>query len=153
MRFSRPSFAEPTAEEKNKKEIRKKLWLKIKKPVNIFGLIIILILVILSFGYFKNKFGSDNNLYNAVFLSNGQVYFGQIYSKNSEEMILKNVFYFQSNTTSNVASSTKPQVQLVKLGSEIHGPTDEITFNMSQVVFYENLRDDSKVVAEIKNYK
>jgi hypothetical protein len=38
---------------------------------------------------------------------------------------------------------------LVKLGNELHGPTDELYINPNQVVFYEFLRDDSKVVESI----
>lgn len=95
--------------------------------------------------------------FSAVFLSNGQVYFGQLERSDQTEMVLKNVFYLQ--VADNTASASKSSIlnqthfNLIKLGSELHGPTDELFVNRSQVLFYEYLRDDSKLVESIKNYK
>ena len=75
---------------------------------------------------------------------------------NKTEIVLNNVFYIQVNdrTTGNSSDALgQASFNLVKLGNELHGPTDELFINRSQVVFYEKLRDDSKVVESIKNYK
>lgn len=50
-------------------------------------------------------------------------------------------------------SSAKSDVNLVKLGEELHGPNDRMKINKSQILFTESLRDDSKVVKAIGNYK
>lgn len=96
--------------------------------------------------------GGAADVYSAVFLSNGQVYFGKITSKNSSELVLSSVFYLQSDSAPNIGMAAS-NLKLAKLGNEIHGPTDELRINASQVLFYENLREDSRVVQLIKNYK
>src|SRR3990167_9985595 len=89
--------------------------------------------------------------YQAVFLLNGQVYFGKMISSNDKQIILQEVYYLQ---TSGMASSTeKKKYDLVKLGSEAYGPTSEVVITRSNVLFYETLRADSQVVQSIKNYK
>lgn len=119
-----------------------------KRILKIFIIVLIVFMLIFS-GIFLGKyiwtkfFKTENNeVYSAVFLTNGQVYFGKMVENNEKEIVLNNVFYIQTS-----------EKNLVKLGNEIHGPTDEIIINRLQVVFYEKLRDDSKVVESIKNYR
>jgi len=100
---------------------------------------------------------TENNAYSAVFLTNGQVYFGKMTKNSDSEIVLNNVYYIQlsDGMTKEEAAAAINQTRfnLIKLGNELHGPTDELFINRSQVVFYEYLRDDSKVVESIKNYK
>jgi len=84
--------------------------------------------------------------YYAVFLSNGQVYFGKM-EKNDSEIILKNVFYLQAEKTDKTNSS---EAKLVRLSDAAHGPKDEIFINRQQIVFYEELRQDSKIAQSIE---
>jgi hypothetical protein len=101
----------------------------------------------------------DGGKYQAVFLSNGQVYFGKLHTLNSGYMKLTDIFYLQTKTA---VSSTNPQstsdssstdVQLIKLGSEIHGPNDEMVISKDQVLFFENLKSDGKVAQSITEYQ
>lgn len=94
---------------------------------------------------FFSPYISDS--YYAVFLDNNQVYFGKMASKSKEEVILQNVYYLQTGAS----PSTEASFSLVKMGNELHAPKDEMYINMSHIVFYEELRDDSKVVQSIKN--
>ncbi len=100
----------------------------------------------------------NSSEYQAVFLTNGQVYFGKINALNHDYLTLSSVFYLQSNSstssTSNPQSSTKNNnLTLVKLGvSELHAPEDKMVINQSQVSFWENMKDSSKVVSAIKQY-
>ncbi|OGJ01293.1 hypothetical protein A3G98_01560 [Candidatus Nomurabacteria bacterium RIFCSPLOWO2_12_FULL_37_8] len=98
---------------------------------------------------------SSGGVYSAVFLSNGQVYFGKIEENNSKEIILNNVFYLQNSDNSGTAGQSiqGSKFTLIKLGNELHGPTDELFINKQNVLFYEYLRTDSQVVQSIKNYK
>jgi hypothetical protein len=44
-------------------------------------------------------------------------------------------------------------INLVKLGAELHGPTDEMRINRDHILFIEDLKDDSQVVQGIKRFK
>lgn len=100
----------------------------------------------------------DQDGYQAVFLDNGQAYFGKLLPANNNEYIkLTDVWYLRTSETDGSASNkaqapTTDSVNatIVKLGGEIHGPKDEMLISKSQVLFYENLKDDSKVVKAIK---
>jgi hypothetical protein len=94
-----------------------------------------------------------------VFFTNGQVYFGKLQSFNSGYLKLTNIFYLQSqsssDTSSNPQATAKDQsgnVQLIKLGDEIHGPEDEMIISKDQVLFYENLKAGGKVAQSIKKF-
>lgn len=130
---------------------------KLKKYLKVFFIIVAaVVLVAVLFPMFKSKvmpkiFGGGKTQYAAVFLTNGQVYFGQMRSTSKTEIILENVYYLQANQNGTATSNETlgSSFQLVKLGNELHGPTDELYINKAQVVFYEYLRDDSKVVESI----
>lgn len=103
----------------------------------------------------------DSSKYQAVFFTNGQVYFGKLHAAGSGYMKLTDVFYLQSQQSGDNANSSNPQqaaadkgnVQLIKLGDEIHGPEDEMIISKDQVLFYENLKSDGKVAQSIGQYK
>jgi hypothetical protein len=123
-----------------------------KKGVNYWRMVYILfiILVVVVGGFFlwqKYKPQAVFTGYQAVFLDNGQVYFGNIQNMKNNFIDLKNIYYIQSPSTQvNQTAPTGSSISLVKLGSELHGPTDEMFIPMTHVLFYENLRSDSKVV-------
>ena len=104
-----------------------------------------------------NKGNASASGWQAVFLTNGQVYFGQITKSSEKSVVLEDVYYLQ------VAQSPQPapegaaaqanNLSLVKLGNELHGPKDAMKINMSQVLFTEELKADSKVVDAIVRYK
>jgi hypothetical protein len=67
---------------------------------------------------------------------------------------LRNVYYIQfSQPGQDLNTQEQAQLKLVKLGSEIHGPTDLMTIPMQQVLFWETLRSNSAIVTTIKNGK
>ncbi len=100
----------------------------------------------------------DSKKYQAVFFTNGQVYFGKLTYEKGEYMKLSNVFYIQPSSSANgnksaqSSSTTSSSMQLIKLGDEVHGPEDAMMIAKSQVLFYENLRDDGKVAQQIQKY-
>lgn len=121
--------------------------------------------------------------YVAVFLSNKQVYFGKLNDAESAFPTLTDVFYLRVTQTlapgtagsvqdvsvvkagkdakdktatpaaAAAAQQLKNQLTLIKLGAEIHGPTDSIRINRDQILFVETLKDDSKVVKAINDYR
>ncbi|MEI7818852.1 MAG: hypothetical protein WCI47_01915 [bacterium] len=95
--------------------------------------------------------------YQAVFMTNGQVYFGKIKSLTKDSVSLSDIYYLQvqQQVQPDEKSKTKEdqQLSLAKLGGELHGPEDNMYINRDQMLFWENLKDDSKVVQAIKANK
>lgn len=95
--------------------------------------------------------------YQALFLTNGQVYFGKVVSMNSDTVTLRDIYYLQQNvqsgTDAKAAAAQQNQLQLTKLGGELHGPEDVMYIERSQVLFWENLKNDSQVVKKIQEAK
>jgi hypothetical protein len=88
--------------------------------------------------------------YYGVFLNNGQVYFGKPVKKTKSELVISDVHYFQAADQMGTSSS---KYSIVKLGNELHGPTDKLYINSASILFYEQLRNDSQVVKTIKSFK
>lgn len=87
--------------------------------------------------------------YQAVFLDNGQVYFGKLKEK-GEDYILTDVFYLQSGAA---GVDQAANLSLTKLGNEAHGPEDRMQINKDHVLFVEDMKNDSKVVKAIQDYQ
>lgn len=100
----------------------------------------------------------DRSKYQAVFLSNGQVYFGKLQTLSGGYFKLTDIFYLQaqnkdaSKNPQDAAAAQAQDVQLIKLGSEVHGPDDEMVIDKDQILFFENLKKDGKVSDSIKQY-
>src|ERR1700716_2892314 len=87
----------------------------------------------------------DRNVYQAVFLANGATYFGKLQAQGDEWFLLSDVFY--------LSSSDQTGTQLIKRGTEPQGPKEPMIISRAQVLFIENMRDDSDIVTLIKKYK
>lgn len=88
----------------------------------------------------------DRNAYQAVFLTNGSTYFGKLQPQGDSWFLLSDVFYLS------VPDQSAPP-QLIKRGSEAQGPKEPMIIPTSQILFIENLRDDSQIVTLIKRFK
>lgn len=103
----------------------------------------------------------DGSKYQAVFFTNGQVYFGKLHTFNKDHMKLKDIYYLQTQAGTSSSDSENPQrtatdqknVQLIKLGDEVHGPQDEMIISKDQLLFFENLKPEGKVAQSIDQYK
>ena len=122
---------------------------------------------------FTNKSATDKQAssgYQAVFLTNGQVYFGKLANASSDYVTLTDIYYLQvtqpalqgSQQTGGATAATQqqvatpesqPQLSLVKLGNELHGPLDSMKINRDQILFYEDMKADAKVIEAINKYK
>ena len=70
--------------------------------------------------------------------------------------MLKEFYYPQVTQTLQPRDESEPappNINLVKLGGEIHGPTDEMRINRDHILFVEDLKADSQVVTAIKSFK
>jgi hypothetical protein len=95
----------------------------------------------------------DSSKYQAVFLTNDQVYFGRVSDLNSKYLVLNSIYYLRTQGTDAAAQQTANNVSLVKLGCELHKPFDKMVINKDQVQFWENLQDDGQVATAIKQYQ
>jgi hypothetical protein len=104
----------------------------------VLAFVIIAFTLILFQGCGRLSFDTE---YQAVFLDNGQVYFGKLSDTDKEFLLLNNVFYVQST----VNQETK-QVNsiLIKRGNEWHGP-NLMRISAKHVVFIEPVGTGSKV--------
>lgn len=94
--------------------------------------------------------------YSAVFLTSNQVYFGKFSDADSNYPKLREVYYLRVERPLQpppATESAQPDISLVKLGNELHGPVDEIKFNRGQILFVEDLKTDSKIVKAIEEFK
>ena len=92
--------------------------------------------------------------FQAVFLDNGQVYFGKITGDGEKNIILTDIYYLQANKPLQAGDiGSQPDLALVKLGNELHGPVDRMEINREHVLFVEDMKPDSKVVKAINDYK
>ena len=97
----------------------------------------------------------DTGKYQVACLQSGECYFGKITSVTSDDVIIKDVFYVQKSTTASTTTTTDTNnnnLELIKLGNEVHGPEDMMVLNRAQVLYIENLKSDGKVAQTIKTY-
>lgn len=87
----------------------------------------------------------DRDAYQAVFLTNGSSYFGKLQQQGDDWFVLSDVFYLS------VPEQGAPQ--LIKRGSEAQGPREPMLIARTQVLFIENLREDSEIVTAIRRFK
>lgn len=121
-------------------------------------LLVVLVLVVLvgaiAISSFKrrNMPKIDPDTYQAIFLDNNQQYFGHLKNLGTRYPYLTDIYYVQVQgpRTENLQDQ---KFTLIKLGNEIHGPEDVIYFNPKKLLFWENLKSDSKVVKGIAQEK
>ncbi|MBD3311826.1 MAG: hypothetical protein GF349_05065 [Candidatus Magasanikbacteria bacterium] len=118
-------------------------------------IIILLIAIAIFLFYSLDRAKTDYRGYQAVFLNNGQVYFGKIEKRDSDLVKLVDIYYLQVNQglqNQDADSEGQPDMSLVKLGNELHGPEDEMEIILENILFIENLSKDSKVLRAIEDY-
>ncbi|MDX1765860.1 MAG: hypothetical protein R3313_02815 [Candidatus Saccharimonadales bacterium] len=116
---------------------------------------------------FTNVESSDDlvkeDRYQAVFLDNGQVYFGKLSDTNKDYVVLQDIYYLQVNQPvqpEQVAEGEDPaeqpeqqaQISLAKLGNELHGPEDVMYIQHDKIIFWENLKTEGQVTTAIVDF-
>src|SRR5205814_10345796 len=87
----------------------------------------------------------DRNLHRSVCRANGSTCFGKLQEQGSDWFVLTDVFY--------ISVSDQSGTQLIKRGTEPQGPKEPMIISRQQVLFIENMRDDSDIVTLIKKFK
>jgi len=110
--------------------------------------------------------GIDTTRYQAVYLTNDNVYFGKVEILVNGDIFLTDVFRVQAAATTsnaqedNSSSSTGARdtgastgdIRLVKPGKELHAPDDTMLIQRRNVLFVENLKTDGTVTKAIVDY-
>ncbi|OGL63516.1 hypothetical protein A3C09_00640 [Candidatus Uhrbacteria bacterium RIFCSPHIGHO2_02_FULL_47_44] len=91
---------------------------------------------------------TQSSTYQAVFLTNGSLYFGKLSGEGTDHPVLREVYYLQAGQPQTKNAQTK----LIKLGGEVQGPKDEMRLNPQQIMYVQDLKDDGDVVKAIKAY-
>ncbi len=95
--------------------------------------------------------------YSAVFLDNNQVYFGKLSHKKSAYVVLEDVYYLRVTqvlqNTEDGKQVAVPDINLVKLGTELHKPEDRMEIQKSNILFIEKLTPESDIISAINTYK
>lgn len=132
----------------------------------VFGLLVIVAVLAVgmvayrSFGERLLAVGKTD--YQAVFLTNGQVYFGKVKNLNSQYALLEDVYYVilqrpaaqpvapeGGEVAPETAPSQAPSYTLRKLGGEIHAPEDRMLINRDHILMVEDLQSDGKLIQAI----
>lgn len=131
--------------------------------------LVVLLIIIGGAIYFVGGFSGINSFlpglakfkseWQAVFLTNGQVYFGQVSKVDPTFITLENIYYLQVSSQQDtigqppdVQQQPEQRLTLIKLGNELHGPQDYMMVNRDHVVIIEDLKDDSRVIQAINDY-
>jgi hypothetical protein len=141
-----------------------------KRPITMVIVIIaVLVLAFVAWYLFGKTVGGlagiDKSGYQAVFLTNGQTYFGKLQAGSVGYLKLSDVYYLDSQPSDAGTSSDKTKtvdnttpsqnsLQLFKMtDATVIGPQDTMYISEKQVLLYENLKPDSKVAQSIQKYQ
>jgi len=86
--------------------------------------------------------------YQAVFLTNGQTYFGRYYDRIGAYAKIEDVYYLQQTQGSD--PNAAPDTKIVRRGRELHGPASRMLVPKSAVLFVEDLTDASPITQFMK---
>ena len=151
----RDMAAQRRAGDMRRPELRDKKHMK-KALVMLAGLVVLGGLV---WWFFLRNIGIPSYVatdkYQVACLQSGECYFGKVTSVTSDVIVLKDVFYVQKSSQAAALDSkaaANNNLELIKLGNEVHGPEDMMVLTRSQVLYVENLKSDGKVTQTINSY-
>jgi hypothetical protein len=117
---------------------------------NKFLIIITIVLVLITIGLAVYMFlgqNKKNEVYSAVYLESGDIYFGKLHI--FPKMHLTNIYLLQQNNDPQT-SGTTPYI-LSKFADSMWGPKDYLSLNRDKIIWIGKLENDSPVVKAIDN--
>ena len=145
-----------------------------KKPVSKIVPLLLLLIIAMSLGIYQSmrlssaqkdlisvkkataeSINIEKDKYQAVFLKNGQTYFGKMDSLNETYLTMSDIYYLRQTQAISYdqTRSAATDFSLVKLGCEIHSPRDKMIINRQEVSFWENLNKDGRVAKAFATYR
>jgi len=90
--------------------------------------------------------------YQVVVTTSGKTYFGKLRSVVGDYTVLERPYTTQAVTsTEDNKQPDQAQTALLKLTQQTYGPEDVLSIRSEQVLFWQNLRSDSKVTKAIES--
>jgi hypothetical protein len=81
--------------------------------------------------------------YQAIFMANGQTYFGRYYDRIGSYAKIEDVYYLQQIPATD--PNAGPDTKIVRRGNELHGPSARMLVPKTAVLFVEDLTDRSPI--------
>ncbi len=81
--------------------------------------------------------------YQAVFLTNGQTYFGRYYDRIGAYAKIEDVYYLQQGEATDASGTT--DTRIIRRGRELHEPSSRMLIPKSAILFVEDLTDSSPI--------
>ena len=160
---SQPPAGEYVPEQRAPKQWTPSIEPKRRKKWPLYGGILAAIVVIVLVAWFLMPKGvagggrtPDPSRFQAVFLDNGQVFFGKLKNTDGTYLVLEDAYYTQkqelpANASEKQKAAVQNNVSLAKVGSEVYGPETSMSIRAEQVLFWQNLKSDSKDANAIKS--
>lgn len=115
----------------------------------IFVIFLAVLIFAVLFMRFKNEGrGIDKDTYQAVFFANSQLYFGKLSDVSGQYLKLRDIYFLRDN-----GKNAQVPLSLIKYGEEVHQPQDVMYINRDQVLLWQNLKPEGKVVQLIYQQK
>lgn len=96
----------------------------------------------------------DSGKYQVVYLVGRQAYFGKLKNTAGDYIYVQDPYMVQETKQADAdkkdAAEQQTQTAIIKVSKQLYGPEDSIAIKSNQVLFWQNLRDDSKVAQAIK---
>lgn len=94
--------------------------------------------------------------YQVVFLADGKVYFGKLKRISAAYVQLDRPYYSKQQTVPQEVSPEQEatllsNITLAKVANDAYGPDDSMQIKADQILFWQDLREDSKIVEAIES--
>ena len=105
---------------------------------------VLLVAVVRWWDFALPNFGSAR--YQAVFLTNGQTYFGRYVDRIGPYVKVEGAYYIQQTPTATEQQPQQPpESKLIRRGNELHQPLPVVLIPKTAILFVEDLTPDSAV--------
>ena len=124
-----------------------------KKPGVLLAMLALVIIggMIAAFMFLPKGERVNTTGYQVVYMTSGQAYFGKLKNTSGEYLVLDTPYTAQD--VKGEGENPQTSTTLVKVSQQQYGPEEAMSLKADQVLFWQNLRSDSKVSQAIKNAK
>ena len=125
----------------------------------VIAAVVLLVLGAVAWHMTKGNGGAPRgDRYQAVFLDNGQVFFGKLKNTHGDYLTLEGAYYTRKqdvpdDATEEQKAAVNNNVSLARVGDEVYGPESTLRIKAEQVLFWQDLKSDSKVAKAIDDAK
>ncbi len=94
--------------------------------------------------------------YQAVYVETGQVYFGKLKNIDGRYLRIEGAYVARAqdippNATEEQKATLNANVSLAKVSEQVYGPEDALEIRADKVIFWQDLKTDSKVTKAIED--